>query len=124
VPFLIDALMGRGPDYPWMLEPPWIQRPGERRQGQAPTPFAQYLVYEPVIPFEQSPLGAVSLTTQLAPWSGASATVGFFMAHPLMIVLVPTGIIVGGAGRGIGHGLEISLKAKVLRLMGEEDEES
>lgn len=127
VPFLIDALMGRGPEYPWILEPPWIPRPGERRQGEAPSPFAQYLTYEPVIPFEQSPLDAVSLTTQLTPWSGASATVGFFMAHPLMIVLVPAGIIIGyavrGAGRGIGEGLQIGLRAKVLKLMGEDDQD-
>ena len=121
VPFLIDASLGHFPEFPWIPEPPWIAGPGEQRRGRTPTPFAQYLVYESAIPFEQSPLQSKSLASLLIPGSGASAAVAFYMGHPIMIVVVPAGILLGYAVRGIGAGLEIGLRAKVLEWMGVDD---
>lgn len=115
LPFLIDSLMGRTFEYPWILEP------GGDRQGQTPTPFAQYLAYSPVIPFEESPLQSKSLAEILAATGGTGAVVGFAVGHPVLLLVVPAGIILCGAATGIAQALRIGLRAHILRLMGVED---
>jgi hypothetical protein len=123
LPFLIDAALGRVPEFPWIPEPPWIWERGGERRGRTPTPFAQYLVYESLIPFEASPLESKSLAALLVPGSGASAAAAYYMGHPILIVVVPAGILLGYAVKGIGEGLQIGLRVLVLRLMGVKDPE-
>lgn len=121
LPFVIDAALGRFPDFPFefYFDPLEPMRP--RRE---PSPFAQYVTYVPVIPFESSPLGAKSLA-ELATASGSvGAAVGYSATGDLLVLLlVPAGIIVCGAARGIGDALRIGLRSKLLRLMGVDDPE-
>jgi hypothetical protein len=42
-------------------------------------------------------------------------------AHPILLLLVPVGIILCGAATGIGQALRIGLRAHLLRLMGIEE---
>jgi hypothetical protein len=117
LPFLVDSLMGRRVDYPWILEP------GGSRRGQTPTPFAQYLTYAAEIPFEQSPLEGKSLAQILAGTSGVgSIVVGFAAGNPLMLVIVPAAIILCYGATGLGQGLQIILRTYALRLAGMEDQ--
>lgn len=117
LPFLVDALMGRPLDYPWILEP------GGRQEGQTPSPFAQYVTYSAVIPFEESPLDNKSLAGLLAGTTGSTAiVVGFAAGHPIMLLVVPAGIILCGAATGIAQALQIGLRTHLLRFMGVEDE--
>ena len=120
LPFLIDTALGRFPDFPWVLE---VRGPGERREGQLPSDFAQYLAYAPVIPFESSPLANRSLAEILTTSGGtATAAAGYYATGDLLVVLaVPVGIIVLGAAQGVSEGLRIGLRSKVLAFMGVED---
>lgn len=52
-----------------------------------------------------------------------ASPVGILTGRPLVIIVVPAGIIVCGAAQGIAQGLRIGLRAKVLALMGVEDPE-
>jgi hypothetical protein len=70
--------------------------------------FAKALVEEPLVPFEQSPLGAVSLAGIARAGAVATGTyVGFIVAgsSPLLLITVPAGMIICGAAWGIGEGL-------------------
>lgn len=99
IPFLIDAIIGRFPDgFPWMLEVPFT---GGRRRGEGPSRFAQHIAYEPVIPFESSPLKGSSLA-ELLTRGGAAAggAVGIVEGNVLVVLAVPAGIILVGAARG------------------------
>jgi hypothetical protein len=94
------------------------------RQGVFATssPFARYLIDEPVVPFEASPLEGKPLAALIGgPASGASIAVGFLLGHPLIVVLVPAGIILCGAARGIAEALHVGLRARILQLMGVQD---
>src|SRR5438309_576371 len=60
--------------------------------------FAQYLAFEPIVPAEASPLEGKSLSALVGGSAGgASLAVGFMLGHPLIVVLVPAGIILCGA---------------------------
>jgi hypothetical protein len=88
------------------------------REG-GPSDFAQYLTYQPVVPYESSPLGGRSLSQILATAGSAAATVGTFAdGHLVLLLLVPGGIIICGAASGVAEALQVGLRTKLLDLMG------
>ena len=121
LPFLIDATLGRFVEYPYEfgfyfdpLEP--------RRPRRGPSPFAQYVTFAPVIPFESSPLGGKALAELVTAGGGVGGAVGAYMTgDPLLLLVAVGGIILGGAARGVGDALHIGLRSKLLDLMGVED---
>lgn len=124
LPFLVDAALGRFPGFPYEFEFYFDpQEPMRPRRG--PSQFAQYVTYAPVIPFESSPLSGKSLA-ELATTGGGSvgAAIGFAQTGDLIVLLiVPAGIIVCGAARGVGEALRIGLRSKLLARMGVDDPE-
>lgn len=87
--------------------------------------FAEYISYERLIPFEQSPLIPDSLASIFA--QAKYAGVGFggyaafsaFQHTPLILIAVPTGMVIGGAAWGIGVALQNGLQQLIeTRLMG------
>lgn len=122
LPFLLDAVLGNYPEFPWVLEVPTPGR-GARRQGETPTQFAQHLAFAPIVPFENSPLAPKSLAEILvAAGTSAGGAVGVLnTGEPLVVLAVPAGIIIIGAARGISDGLRIGLRSKVLKWMGVDD---
>jgi hypothetical protein len=119
LPFFLDGLLGgwSGPDsvFEWRF---YFDVPNRR----GPSPFAQHLTYARVVPFESSPLDAKSLS-ELITGGGASAALAYITGHPLLALVVPGGIIVCGAARGIAEALRIGLRSKLLGLMGVHDTE-
>jgi hypothetical protein len=83
-----------------------------------PSAFAQYLAYEPVIPFEESPLGNKSLAGLLSASGSTGAWLVVATGHPLLLFAVPAGIVLTYAATGIGEALQIGLRAKVLAMLG------
>lgn len=120
LPFMIDAILGRfPPDFPWVLEVPG---PGARRRGEGPSRFAQHIAYEPVVPFESSPLRGSSLAELLAAGGAAAGgAVGFVEGQVIVILAVPAGIILIGAARGVADALHIGIRTKLLEWMGVPD---
>jgi hypothetical protein len=119
LPFLLDAILGRFPDYPWVLE---VWGPGSRRRGEGPSTFAQHLAYEPVVPFESSPLQGRSLAGILAAGGvSAGAAVGFVEGQVVAVLAVPAGIIVIGAASGAAEAFQIGIRTKMLAWMGVPD---
>jgi len=87
-----------------------------------PSPFAEYLAFSPVVPFESSPVTSKSLGDLAAAGGGIGGAIGAYATgHPLLLLAVPAGIIVCGAARGVSQALEIGLRAKLLGLMNVED---
>jgi hypothetical protein len=82
--------------------------------------FAEYLSFERLIPFEQSPLDSLSLD-QIAKASGVTigAYIGFVVAGPtpLLFLTVPAGMIICGAAAGIGAGLQTGLRQRLSSLI-------
>lgn len=82
--------------------------------------FARYLVVEPAVPFENSPLSGISLH-EIAKSSGVAigAYVGCVMAGntPLLLITVPAGMVICGVASGVAHGLEEMLYARIKNLM-------
>lgn len=76
--------------------------------------FAEALLNEELVPFESSPLQAVSLA-QLTKASGVAtgAYIGFVIAGetPLLLITVPAGMMICGAAAGIGEGLRRRFEA-------------
>lgn len=124
LPFLLDAMLGRPLDDfgPWR-DPFWFEdylRGPRSRSG--PSAFAQYLAYSPVVPFESSPLGPKALSELATAGGGVGAALGAYATgDPLLLLVVPAGIIVCGAARGVADALRIGLRSKLLELMGVED---
>lgn len=123
LPFAIDIALGRDersfyePWGPFLIEE---HLRGNRPGG--PSPFAQYLAYAPLVPFESSPLGAKALSDLAATGGGIGAAVGAYATgDPLPLLAVPAGIVVCGAAHGLGDALRIGLRAKLLHLMGVAD---
>jgi len=91
-----------------------------------PTTEAVYLAErvsnEKFIPFENSPLDLHSLKDLIAKGTGTAigAYVGFVAlnSHPLVLVVVPAGIIVCGAAYGVAKALEEGLQYRLLGFMG------
>ncbi len=103
LPFLMDGLLGRFPlDYVeghlelprhmWGESAPWLGPRG-------PTPFAQELTFAPVVPFEASPLGGKAIAEIVTAAGGsAGGAVGFAATgEPLLLIVVPAGIVLCGA---------------------------
>lgn len=123
LPFAIDIALGRDerslyePWGPFFLEE---HLRGNRPGG--PSPFAQYLAYAPLVPFESSPLSAKALSDLAAAGGGIGAAVGAYATgDPLVLLAVPAGIVVCGAAHGLAEALRIGLRARLLRLMGVDD---
>jgi hypothetical protein len=84
--------------------------------------FASYLIDEELLPFRTSPITGRSIVELVTKRSagGAGAIVGWFAVstdHPLLILVVPAAIIVGGAATGVARGLEEGLHQRVLELV-------
>jgi len=125
LPFLLDAALGRFPDFPYEFH--FYFDPLESaRPRRTPSPFAQHLAYAPIIPFEASPLGGKSLAEVLTTaGTGTGAVVGAYaMQEPLVLVAVPAGIIVCKAASHVGDGIGIALRTLILRLVGAEVEDT
>lgn len=86
--------------------------------------FADRLVNERFLPFERSPLAAISLS-ELAKAGGVGigAYMGFVVAgtSPLIFISVPAGMIICGAAAGIAMGLQAGLKERLMRLIAKTD---
>jgi hypothetical protein len=82
--------------------------------------LADYLCHEDIIPFEQSPIGGVSLSA-LAKASGVAigSYVGIVMGNgtPYLLLTVPAGIIVCSIAAGAGRALEKIVEKKVAEMM-------
>ena len=105
LPFLIDSVLRRQ-DGPYFQDGPFIEFMSwgvGRQQGRGPSTFAQHLVFSPVIPFEESSQEGKSLADIIvAAGGGTGAVVGFYASgDPLILLVVPAGIIVLGAATGI-----------------------
>jgi hypothetical protein len=121
LPFIVDATLGRWPGPEFLVEWRFYFDPPNRR---GPSPFAQYLTYAPVVPFESSLLSAKSLADLATAGGGVGAAAGAYATGDLLLLLVvPAGIIICGAARGVGEALRIGLRVKLLNLMGVEDPE-
>jgi hypothetical protein len=97
-----------------------------------PTPsdvrFAEFVAFERVIPFEESPLSLESLAkiVTTATGAGLGAFVGFvaFGSGPLLFVSVPAGMLICGAARGVAQALEEGLRERLLVWLKGEKQES
>lgn len=116
LPFFLDAAFGRR-DRLLEFEPPWWEL--RRLSPRGPSPFAQYLVYSPAVPFEASPLEGKSLAELMAPTGGIGAVVAAYaFQEPLILIAVPAGMVICGAARGVAEALHIGLRARLLSWMG------
>ena len=82
--------------------------------------FAEYIAHESSIPFEQSPLSGLSITQILKSPTTIGAAGGFIltgMYGPVYLVMVPAGMIICAAAKGIGDGLSEGLKHKIVKAM-------
>lgn len=89
--------------------------------GEQAAEFANYLAKERIIPFEQSPLSALSLHDLLrATGSAIGAYAGFVISgsSPLLLITVPAGMIICGAASGVARGLEDGLKRRIVSMIG------
>jgi hypothetical protein len=122
--WVVDYLLGN--PVPWQITD-WIRTgevlgspPGESRSSE----FARHIAYDPVVPFESSPLGPTSLWDLGTAGTDVGATIGEYVTgHPLLLLSLGAGMVVCGAARGIGEALRIGLRARILELMGVEDPE-
>jgi len=89
--------------------------------GSADRSFAEIIAFDDLVPFRQSPLKQEVLAKLVthATGAGVGAFVGFvaFGASPLLLVIVPAGMIICGAAKGVADALEQGLRDKLLALM-------
>lgn len=129
----IAALVSESPDlYQPIYDTSWeaakhfylqnfVSNPSLLRLSPAKQEFVDYLVASPIVPFENSPLGAASLfdivTKASAP--GIGAYIGFVVSgnSPLLLITVPAGMVICGAASGVAKGLEEGLRSKVKSLI-------
>jgi hypothetical protein len=122
LPFLIDGALGRRESFRFYFDP---DTPFGEKQG--PSPFAEYLAFEPVVPFESSPLGSKALATLVGATSTAGAALGYAATgEPIVLVTVPAGIVVAGVALGVGAGAAMGIaegvRHQLRRLMGVPDD--
>lgn len=83
--------------------------------------FAEIVVFDDVVPIEQSPLKAEALVTLVTKATGAGlgAFAGFvaFGDSPLLLITVPAGMIICGAAKGIADALESGLRDRLFELL-------
>jgi len=76
--------------------------------------FAKYLTTEKIVPFECSPVSAVSLAEILQSFETFTGFVATKEHHDLYLIAIGAlGIIIFGAARGIAKGLETGLKTRI-----------
>jgi hypothetical protein len=84
--------------------------------------FVRAVIFEDVVPFEESPLDLTSIAhlVQTASGVGIGAYAGFVVAGPtpLLFIALPVGMLIGGSAAGIARALEAGLEYRILRLMG------
>lgn len=91
-------------------------RPDESASSSERRRFAEYLFQAPVVPFERSPLSAVSLHDIVrASGTAVGAYVGYAVVKDgaFMFLAVPAGMLICGSASGIAHGLEEGLRERV-----------
>lgn len=122
LPFLIDGALGRRRSFRFYFDP---DVPYGEKEG--PSPFAEYLAFQALIPFESSPLGSKALATLVGTTGSAGAALGYAASgDPIVLVTVPAGIVIGGAALGVGVGLAAGLsegiRHRLHKLMGVPDD--
>jgi hypothetical protein len=122
LPFLIDGALGRRESFRFYFDP---DTPFGEKQG--PSRFAEYLAFEPVVPFESSPLGSKALATLVGGTSTAGAALGYAATgDPIVLVTVPAGIVVAGVALGVGAGAAMGIaegvRHQLRKLMGVPDD--
>lgn len=122
LPLVFDALLGRFSELPWFFE---LGGPRFRTPKRGPSQFAQYLTFAPIVPFEQSPLGAQSIAEAVTKAGGmgtAGVAVGVFATtEPSLLITVPAGIIVCKAASHVGDGVGIGLRTQIVRLLSADE---
>jgi hypothetical protein len=118
LPFLIDGALGRRRSFRFFFDP---DVPFGEKEG--PSQFAEYLAFEPVIPFESSPLGTKALASLIGATGTTGAALGYAATgEPIVLVTVPAGIVIAGVALGVGLGAATGLAEgvhhKIARLMG------
>lgn len=98
-----------------------LARGVDARVGPQELGFARYLTKEAIVPFENSPLHAISLQSlgKASPYA-LGAYIGFVVSGstPMLLITVPAGIILCGAAAGIGEGLNRGLRDRLQSLLG------
>ena len=83
--------------------------------------FGEYMAFERMVPFENSPLDLESLSKIVlqATGAGLGAYAGFILAGPtpLLFVTAPAGMILFGAAKGIADALEQGLRERLLNYL-------
>jgi hypothetical protein len=124
LPFLIDGALGRRRSFHIYFDP---DTPFGEKEG--PSPFAEYLAFEAVVPFESSPLGSKALATLVGATASAGAGLGYAAnGDPIVLITVPAGIVVAGVALGIGAGaatgLAEGIRHQLRSVMGLVDDSS
>jgi len=90
--------------------------------------FVERLTADNLIPFEESPLAAMSLLdiAKMVAGGGTGAIIGLVAAGPtpLLLITVPLGIVLCGAAPGVGKALGVGLGYRLLKLMGLSDSQA
>lgn len=92
----------------------------DQRVTEADRALARVAYSEPLIPFEESPLQALSLKDIVhATGVAVGAYVGFVVAgsNPLLFITVPAGMVICGAASGLGRGIEDGLRQRIKYLL-------
>lgn len=91
-------------------------------------PFAELVIFSPVVPFEYSPLALDSIGSVITKASGVGlgAYAGFTVAgnSPMLFITVPAGMIIFGAAAGVANALEQGLRLRLTKLIKGETRKS
>jgi hypothetical protein len=97
-------------------------------QAQSPTDplmsFAEQIAYTDLIPFEESPVGLVSLASKAAKLANSPVALGAFIGviaggtSPFVLIAVPAGIILCGAAKVISEALDKNRDRILERVLG------
>jgi len=86
--------------------------------------FAEHVAFSPLVPFEESPLGLVSLASKAAALSKNGVALGAFIgvvaggATPLLLLTVPTGIILCATAVAFAKVVDAKRSDIFVNLMG------
>jgi hypothetical protein len=114
---VLSSLLAERPYSPFRS--PDFVRGGLRRDRPELREFVGYAIEAPLVPVESSPLSGQSAFSLLGSGSGIAAA--YTTGHPVLILIVPGGIVLLGAAKGIAEAMQIGLRARLLELMGVED---
>jgi hypothetical protein len=121
LPFLIDAVLRRYPSLGWEWER-WehLDRFVLYRNRAGPSPFAQHLAYDRIVPVESSPLTSRSLAELFV--GGGAAVTAYVTHHPALIFAGPSGVFLCTVARHLGDGVGIPMRDRLWRALGASDE--